>query len=65
MAKRRSRKRQTRLLDVDGQLYLIVARRADVMVAIKLTGPKLELASRVLDDTHFEIEAHVIGFEPP
>ena len=65
MNKPREIKRQTRVLNIDGELYLILAKRMDVLVAMRLTGDKREFAEKLLDDVHFEIESHVVGYEGP
>lgn len=65
MPKPHNRQPQTRILNIDGDLYLILARRADCMLARKLTGKDRELAEKLLDDIQFEIEAHILGYEGP
>ena len=65
MSKPREIKRQTRVLSIDGELSLILAKRKDVLVAMRLTGEKREFAEKLLDDVQFEIEAHVVGYEGP
>ena len=65
MSKPREIKRPTRVLHIDGELYLILAKRKDVLVAIRLTDDKREFAEKLLDDVQFEIEAHVVGYGGP
>lgn len=63
MPKQPERKPQTRILNIDGELYLILARRSDCLLARRLSGKDRELAERMLDDIQFEIEAHIQGYE--
>lgn len=65
MPKQRKMKPQTRILYIDGDIYLILARRADCMLARKLTGKDRELAEKTLDDAQYEVENHVLGYEGP
>ena len=65
MPKPPERTRQTRLVRIDGDLYLILARRSDCLLARRLSGEHLDLAEKMLDDIQFEIEAHILGYEGP
>ncbi|MBO6936792.1 MAG: hypothetical protein JJ863_17615 [Deltaproteobacteria bacterium] len=52
-----------RVLFVGDELYLIVARENGNLVAERLSGRRRESATKMLDDVHAEIAAHLLGFE--
>lgn len=60
MTKRRRRKRETRILEVDGEIYLVVSRRESGLVTQRLCGKERRFTERMLDDCHAEIWAHLV-----
>ncbi len=60
MTKRRSPRRETRVLRVDGDLYLVVGKNKDALVTRRLRGRNRALAQQMLDDCQFEIWAHLV-----
>ena len=52
-----------RVLVIGDELCLVVAHENGYLVAERLTGRRLESATKMLDDAHAEITAHLLGFE--
>ncbi len=54
-------RRRTRVVVLDGEVYLLNWRRRDVVLFRRLKGWEREFALRHLDDAHADIEAHILG----
>ncbi len=63
MPKRREPKRPTRIIIIDGEVFLLQRRRDRVVGLRRLKAFEREMALRMLDDIQAEIEAHVLGAE--
>ena len=61
MPKPRKPKRRTRVVVIDGEVFLLLWRRRDIVQMRRLKGWEREMALRMLDDVQAEIEAHVLG----
>lgn len=54
-------KPRTRVVVIDGEVFLLKWKRKNIVETRRLTGFDRELALRMLDDIQAEIEAHVLG----
>ena len=54
-------RKRTRVVVLDGEVFLLKWRRRDVVVFRRLKGWEREFALRHLDDVQAEIEARVLG----
>jgi len=61
MPKPRRPKRRTRIVIIDGEVFLLLRRRGRVVGLRRLEAFEREMALRMLDDIQAEIEAHVLG----
>jgi len=61
MPKRRELKRRTRIVIIDGEVFLLQRRRGRVVGLRRLKAFEREMALRMLDDIQAEIEAHILG----
>jgi len=64
MRKPRRPKRRTRIVIIDGEVFLLLRRDGRVVGLRRLKAFEREMALRMLDDIQAEIEAHVLGSEP-
>ena len=61
MPRRPEPKRITRIVIIDGEVFLLLRKGGQVVGLRLLETFERELALRMLDDIHAEIEAHVLG----
>ena len=61
MPKQRRPDRCTRIVIIDGEVFLLLREHGDVVGLRRLEAFERELALRMLDDIQAEIEAHVLG----
>lgn len=64
MPKPREPKRITRVVIIDGEVFLLLRKRGRVVGLRRLQAFEREMALRLLDDIQAEIEAHVLGSAP-
>lgn len=55
--KRRRAVRRTRFLTIDGEVHLVVHRRPNGVVTIRLRGPQRAEVLRALDDAQYDVTA--------
>lgn len=61
MSKRRRPKRRTRIVLLDGEVFHVVWRRRDIVSVQRLTRRERDMALRMLDDVHAEVDAILRG----